>query len=125
MQGDALLQAVLQLILECAFGQPANPALHELPLRKACVDVTLRESAYDPIRGTADDTILGYERFAQHMAIRVGLCYHFTSVTWHYVAVVRCSCHMLLSTGTLPPPGLSAGTHRTGHRPARARLQKG
>ncbi|KAK9824215.1 hypothetical protein WJX72_008587 [[Myrmecia] bisecta] len=82
IKADSLLQAALQLILECAFGSPLTAGLSELPARKACVDVTLRESAYDPLAmtlyiGSVDNFVRleiapfqGFERFSQHLVFR-------------------------------------------------------
>ena len=71
-QMDENVQAVVAMLVRCAYGRPADLA-NPIPSRAACVEVALRECAYNPLSPPCgahprDETI--YVAFQQHIRVQ-------------------------------------------------------
>ena len=76
LQGDKQLREAMDVILECAFGSIPYTDSTCVPSSATCVDVALRESAYNPLHPQhqlqqQDETL--YVAFQQHIQIKVSL----------------------------------------------------
>ena len=76
-QCDTQLKDAVDLIIDCAFGQPPYSDTNQIPAPSTCVDVAVRESAYNPLHPqhqlqNADETI--YVAFQQRIQIKVADC---------------------------------------------------
>ena len=76
LQGDKQLREAMDVILECAFGSIPYTDSTCVPSSSTCVDVALRESAYNPLHPQhqlqqQDETL--YVAFQQHIQIKVGV----------------------------------------------------
>lgn len=75
-QCDTQLKDAVDLIVDCAFGQPPYSDTNQIPAPSTCVDVAVRESAYNPLHPqhqlqNTDETI--YVAFQQRIQIKVCL----------------------------------------------------
>lgn len=73
-QCDLQLKDAVDLIVDCAFGQPPYSDTNQIPAPSTCVDVAVRESAYNPLHPqhqlqNQDETI--YVAFQQRIQIKV------------------------------------------------------
>ena len=81
-QCDTQLKDAVDLIVDCAFGQPPFSDTNQIPAPSTCVDVAVRESAYNPLHPqhqlqNPDETI--YVAFQQRIQIKVLLTLPWTS----------------------------------------------
>ncbi len=73
MQMDEDVKAIVGMLVRCAYGRPADTS-NPIPSRAACVEVALRECAYNPLSPPSgshprDETI--YVAFQQHIRFQV------------------------------------------------------
>lgn len=73
LQCDTQLKDAVDLIVDCAFGQPPYSDTNQIPAPSTCVDVAVRESAYNPLHPqhqlqNTDETI--YVAFQQRIQIK-------------------------------------------------------
>ena len=76
MQSDGQLKNAVDLIVHCAFGEAPYTDTSQIPAKSTCVDVAVRESAYNPLHPQnqlqeQDETI--YVAFQQRIQIKVML----------------------------------------------------
>ena len=74
VQGDGELKNAIDLIVLCAFGQAPYTDISQIPAQSTCVDVAVRESAYNPLHPQnqlqqQDETL--YVAFQQRIQIKV------------------------------------------------------
>lgn len=89
MQGDRQLKNAVDLIVDCAFGRAPYSDTTQVPAQSTCVDVAVRESAYNPLHPQnqlqqQDETL--YVAFQQRIQIKVFLdltagSLHFYTIT--------------------------------------------
>ena len=73
-QADCQLKNAVDLIVDCAFGTAPYKDTSQIPAQSTCVDVAVRESAYNPLHPQnqlqqQDETL--YVAFQQHIQIKV------------------------------------------------------
>lgn len=74
LQSDCQLQNAVDLIVDCAFGNAPFKDTSQIPAQSTCVDVAVRESAYNPLHPQnqlqqQDETL--YVAFQQRIQIKV------------------------------------------------------
>ena len=95
LQNDCQLQNAVDLIVDCAFGRSPYSDATQIPALSTCVDVAVRESAYNPLHPQnqlqqQDETL--YVAFQQRIQIKV--C---------QVVQLLCPAHVLLKALVLGP----------------------
>lgn len=78
LQSDCQLQNAVDLIVDCAFGNAPFKDTSQIPAQSTCVDVAVRESAYNPLHPQnqlqqQDETL--YVAFQQRIQIKVRVCH--------------------------------------------------
>ena len=74
LQSDCQLKNAVDLIVDCAFGSAPYKDTSQIPAQSTCVDVAVRESAYNPLHPQnqlqqQDETL--YVAFQQRIQIKV------------------------------------------------------
>lgn len=95
LQNDCQLQNAVDLIVDCAFGRSPYTDSSQIPALSTCVDVAVRESAYNPLHPQNqlqqhDETL--YVAFQQRIQIKV--C---------QVVQLLCPAHVMLKALMLCP----------------------
>ncbi len=104
LQGDKQLREAMDVILECAFGSIPYTDSTCVPSSSTCVDVALRESAYNPLHPQhqlqqQDETL--YVAFQQHIQIKVSLDCSWLGALLHVDIQVGHSCGSWLGNNSL------------------------